>query len=276
MDEDTYPLSQWQFKHPELRDTQQWHHVEMLGDARFDVWEAISLEEKWEAWQNDMSKPLPDLIKCIGLYGHMRMLIHGWEEFPIPVVAGEEQAWRDGGLGASLQEFREQWIAGVAGGFLELANHDPQQAVHIIKEQLRIKLEMLLELVDKPLDWYTPKHFEAYDYDEQLADDDRRDKPFQLLDDLAGFRYALPKLRMFCITEEDAELGLPSPKLYQALMEIDLNEAIATMQKAEAKLKPILQHLADHNDSARIRTAPKSFWWRHWQAKKPHHDTRKR
>jgi len=264
-----FPLNTWWRSHPELKGTQVWRKVSILGDCFYEVGLAVAIQETWEkGWRGDSSIPMPDLVECVSLYGYARLLIQGWEEFPIEVPPADVELWREWGLGASLFEFRERNIGGVAGGFLELAGRDPSFAANTLQQQLSEKYARLAELANKPLEWYTPQEFTEDEIAEMEDDFDneRLVEPFKLYQELLCFSYGFPFLRMFCITEKNPDVNLPNLELYNALEAADMNFLQKQLDDNEGKLRAIRRYLAEQNHSINIDTAPETFWWRHWKS----------
>ena len=268
--EGEYPLNAWFLSHQELRGKELWRKMEVLSSCSFTVGLAVRIEETWEkSRQSDGSIPIPDLVECVSLYGYARLLIQDWDEFPIEVLPADVELWREWGLGASLFEFRERNIAGVAGGFLELAGKDPSFAASTLHRQLNEKYAELAEFVNKPLQAYRLREYteeQLDDFEEVSADHSLLDKPFRLYEELLCFSYGFPDLRMFSITEESAELGMPSLELYNALEAVDINFLLKQLDDNEGKLRTIRRYLAEQNHSINIPTAPETFWWRHWKS----------
>lgn len=281
------PLNAWYRSHQELRGTETWRLTKILAIAHSINGFAIRIEESWEAWYNDRSNPVPDLVECIGHYGYSRLLIQHWKQFPIEIPADQADAWREWGFGASLFEFRERQ-ASVAGGFLELAVKDPALTVQLIEAQLQQKFAELTRLIHLPIEDYTPQftedaltaRFKAEGYSErevrervetEMAEDGVHEpsyigRPFHRYEQLLCFEWGMEKLRIFSATENAPELGLPSMELYNALLQIDLNTVIRQFEAAEPQLRRILQHLARLNYFELDNdTAPERFWWRHWK-----------
>ena len=262
------PLNNWKRTHQNLRGTENWKLVSILFDAMSIVWEASNEEGAWEAYYADRTLPVPDLAKCAGLYGYLRLLVRDWTKFPIEVPDDDVEIWREWGIGASFDEFYERNVAGIAGGFLEQAVKDPHFTADTIISQVSDKGQHLIELSRRPVEWFT---FAEYTEEQIIEGEDRWDidrvvEIFDLMDELHGFVYGLPKLRDFAMTEEDEEFGLPNMDLYFALEEVDLNRIYRQLYEAEDKLLPILQHIAQQGRITTERdTAPEHFWWRHWK-----------
>jgi len=267
-----YPISEWNVTHQELMGKETWRLVQVWHNAREQIVNAFPIREAWERWYRNRSAQVPDLIDFGALYGYSRLLIQGWQQLPIEIPANQADTWREWGLGTSLSEFREHQ-AGIAGGFLELAGHDPELTRNTLEAQLEEKLAELKRLLDKSLEEYTPQKFTEKELDESdwLLESDQRDRldePFKLYEQLICFDYGLQKLRIFCVTEEDEELSLPNKALYEALLRIDLSQVWSQLDVAEPKLRRILQHLMKHHYfELNSDIAPESFWWRHWQQK---------
>lgn len=278
MSHSEFPLSTWILEHQNQRNSPTWKKVRILFDAYNTTGTAVRIEEACEAWFDNKSLPTPDLVKCVGLYGYSRQLISGWKEFPIEVPADKVEAWREAGLGANMREFREYHHGGIAGGFMELATKDPRLTADTLKHQLSEKLDKLTELTAKPVEWYTPQEFteEELIEMEDSVDNERIEEPFLLFEQLTCFVYALPKFRIFSMTEEEPEFGLPSMELYHALGEIDLNSTIGRLNEFEPKLRAILKFLATEKHLVNIDSAPEGFWWRHWKAEAKPRQSRNR
>ncbi len=205
----------------------------------------------------------------------------------------------------TIDDFEDR-LAGVAGGFLELCGNDPQLCTSVISRQLISKLVELDELADRPVEntytsgGYTPTNFEAnlrdelsragvsgQDFEDALvegledgddsAEQDVFDRPFALREQLECFAWAMEKFRIFAISEHNEELRLPSQAVYDALMQIDLNNLHKSLIDIDPKLRRIWQHLASH-DYFKLNsvTAPARFWWRHWVQRRPSGPQRKR
>lgn len=267
------PLNLWRLNHRELYNTKAWNQVDMLSGVLFAADQAYDISEVWEAHVSDISRPLPDIVAYAAHYGEARLLIYGWKEFPIEVRADEVDAWKEWMLGTTLREFREINISSIAGGFMELAAVHPRFTADTIQQQLQQKYARLAELANKPLEWYTPTmSFTQSELDdsEESYEWDRIDEVFALYEQLTCFYHGFPILRGFALTEQEPEFGLPSKKLYDALLEVDLNFLRGQLYDNEDALKNILRFLltCDPYYSRSIVTAPASFWWRHWPGSK--------
>ena len=207
--------------------------------------EALKIEEDLEAWHWDRSQQAPDLVACVAWYGLGRLMIQGWTKIPIDIrnktsLGGERRA-----LGQPWKTGKSVWRQS-AGGFLQLAAYAPELTVSIIQGQLREKLDRLDELAGLPLaphiDGYTPRQMtddEILDGDDSW-EQDHFDRPFALRQQLECFEWGMEKIRMFAsISERSQEVGLPSRELYDALMEIDLNEVLRRLKIADVKLRTI-------------------------------------
>lgn len=260
-----YPLNTWRFNHQELRDTDLWNRVWTLDSVRHSIRSAYDIGQIWSAYFADRSLSVPDLVAYVGYYGYARLLVQGWTEFPIDVPADQEEAWREWRLGTTFREFYDLNIPGAAGGFMKRAVVDPRFTTDTIQSQLHEKSAKMIELANKPVEWFTLADYTQEEIDEQERwDDDRINELFDLFDQLTCFLYAMPKLTSFAITEE--KFGLPSRELYDALEEIDLNHLYGQLAKTEEKLKPILRFLATQQYEVSRDVTPEGFWWRRWKS----------
>jgi hypothetical protein len=268
-----YPINAWRQTKDAVVGSEKYRRTRVMHKAMVAVDDALIVDENWDAWSADRSKPVPDLVAGVSWYGYARLLVHDWDEFPILPKPGEEDVWRMYNLGANLYEFHDLTIAGVAGGWLRRAVRSPTETGWMVIEQLAAKSARLIELANKPVEWYTPGQFtqEQRWEEEDSADNQRLHELFDLYGQLVSFQYGLPKLRTIALMEENPELGLPSRQLFNALEKVDLNLLYGQLAEVEDKLKPILRFLATKNYSVADETAPESFWWRHWKPEKRSH-----
>jgi hypothetical protein len=258
------PLVQWMAANKPDKHTDRL--IDSWLEAAIAPEEALEIEEQFEAWLKDRSRPAPDLVACVAWYGYARLLIQGWTKIPIDIPDDDLDRWRQASYLPTIRDFQER-LAGVAGGFLELAGYAPPLTVSIMSSQLKDKLDQLDEFANLPLEHYTPREMT----DDQIEDGDdsyeqhQFDRPFVLRQQLECFEWAMEKYRMLAISEQSPEVGLPNRELHEALMQIDLNELLARLQAVDVKLRRVLQHLAEH-DYYRLNSdiAPQRFWWRHW------------
>lgn len=272
-----YPLNKWRETHRDLQGSQVWQDVMRLEEVRDTAAEAYSVYKQWGQWRKGNS-PTPDLVQLIALYGYQRLLLEGMEEFPIEIPQGDEPAWREWSLGTSLREFRENTLAEAAGGFFEFAVHDSKGTVNLLGTQLSQKVTRLQELLDQPTVWYTPEEFTDDERAEMedSADRKRIEEPFTLYEQLTCFARGIQALTPQCL-ESDPDFGLPNTQLYYGLLGLNVNRLLLVLHEGKAKLREIRKFLGDRpHVYINIDHSPDSFWWRHWQTKKPRRDTRKR
>jgi len=248
--------------------------------------EALMIEERFDEWLTHRSGPSPDLVACIARYGHTRLLLQDWK-LPIEVPEDEYDQWRAETYHMTLTDFQER-LAGVAGGFLELTGRNPQLSLQILQDQLAEKLMELDQLVNLPLDRYTPQFTEealtaryaAQGFEgrtlelavaEHLDDSDDMseqavlDRPFARRQELECFEWGMEKIRLFALSEQMPELRLPNPELHAALMQIDLNDLLRRLNEVDQKLSGIWRYLAKRNYYLNVPYEPEVFWWRHWK-----------
>jgi len=272
-----YPLNKWRETHRELRGSPVWRDVMRLEAARNASITIYNLCQQWGQWQKG-NGVASDLVQLIALYGYQRLLLEGMEEFPIEIPPGDETAWREWSLGTSLREFRENTLAESAGGFFEFAVQNPKGTVDLLSTQLSHKTARLQELLALPTTWYTPEEFTDDERAEMedSADQERIEEPFALYEQITCFVRGIQALTPQCL-ENDPDFGLPNTQLYYGLVSVDRNRLLYTLHNSEAKLREIRKFLGGRpHVYINIDHSPDSFWWRHWQAKKPRHDTRKR
>ncbi|HYG83966.1 MAG TPA: hypothetical protein VD907_03745 [Verrucomicrobiae bacterium] len=261
------PTSRWYVSNRHLLNTPLWHEVEKLDNSYDWVTKANSIRDHWLAYLGDGSKPVPDIVGCIAAYGEARLHVHGWKEFPISIPPEDVEYWRESDYGSNLKEFHSFVISGAAGAFLEPAARDPQLTASLLDIQLKSKIAELFDLIERPIEWYTLEEFTP---DEVIEGEDEFDKerirrPFDLAEELLCFTYAFPKLRTFAATGDNAELGLPSQALYDAMDGVDNNSLYKIIDQVRPHLERILEFLAQQNYSVAIPASPRQFWWRHWK-----------
>lgn len=269
----TRPLQEWIERRNPDRQTRA--KIDRWLQSTLAIELALELEGQFEIWLRDRTGQLPDLVRCISLYGMARFLLQGLPIPPIDISAEELEGWHEAGYTMSLREIQER-LASVAGGFLQFAGYEPQLTMAEINEQLQIKMAQMEEWANLSIeDHYTPQELtdeelaEGGDLDEQHS----FDAPFKLRDELASFEWAMEKYRLFSISQRNEKISLPNRTLYHALTTIDLNKLLAQLKEVDSRLRVILAHLAKCNyfelDS---ESAPEHFWWRHSKhtKKSPH------
>ena len=272
MSQKEYPLNAWR-QTPEGRfGTSLYDQVDKLGEAMQSVDDGLAVVEAWEAWLTIPDKPEPDVFAGIAAYGTVLLQVENWDEFPILPKSGDEDNWREWNLGANLHEFYSRTVAGVAGGLLELAGRDPETSIRMLQHRLQEKERRVRELIDKPIEWFTPADLteEQRDEGEDLEDNARLEELFGLIDQLEGFQHGFPLLRTIALTSNSPDLGLPNKPLYEQMLKIDLNQLFGLLHEVTSKrrLQPIVRRLSDHGVPITLRAAPDAFWWRHWKTSK--------
>ncbi|MFI5708999.1 hypothetical protein [Kribbella sp. NPDC051620] len=263
------PLAQWRLANKPDRQTDL--GISRWLEAAVAPADAVWIETEFEKWLADRSRTVPDLVECVGRYGYTRLLIQGWTKVPIDIEPADFDRWRAANYLPTIEDFHDQ-LAGVAGGFLELAGQAPVLTSDIIRRQIDEKLSRLDSILLLPLSDFTPREMsdaELEDGDDS-AEQDRFDRPFVVRQQLECFEWAMERIRMLAVSEHNEELGLPNHSLYEALMTIDLNALLVRLRRSDDGLRRILQHLAKFQyyqlDSD---IAPESFWWRHWKSSRP-------
>jgi hypothetical protein len=259
----------WQKRHLQDREginfSVKWHKVissiVVATDIGYDTMDFVAGKKPLEEL---------DLFRAFWEYGYSLEISGNWTSSPYDDLSKAEKyiMSSEGGM-PTLYHLRDLQ-AQFAGGMLHVLGQAQDELTGLLYRQVEAKKAAYLELLKRPVEFYTPQEFTQ---DEQDDGDDavemhRFNEVFHLRERLECFEIGLERLRMLVSSERAPELNLPNMELFSYLARIESPLLMQTYEHGDEHLKRILRHLAEFGyTGVSEQYAPEEFWWRHWKPK---------
>lgn len=268
------PFQLWRERHKDdaalIRFSGQW------TDASLYATRAVAIGyEAFDLHQGTKDKT-PDLFKAVAEYGHALILSDDWKSSPFDGISDAEAAqFRKKEMDITLDELRS-YLAGFAGGFLQVLGLAPQRFISLMVQQLEAKKAEFHKELAKPLEeWESWAEFigERLEPYAEQSERDSFNRVFDLREELRCFLHGFERLVVLCESESAPELQLPNIELSTQMLDaVSMGPLRGFIESGDPKLKEILDFLGSQkcfngHVITNLDDAPDEFWWRHWKVR---------
>ena len=256
-----------------LKFATQWNNAGLYATYAVEIgYEAFDLHQ-------GTSSKTPDLFKAVAEYGHALILSDNWHSSPYDGLSEVEAAkFRKDEMEVTLDELLG-YLAGFAGGFLQVLSLAPQRFVGLMAQQLEAKKAEFQKELARPVSRWRSQgpDWEGYEYgfepDDEFEEQKAFEKVFDLREKLQCFLHGFERLVALCESEHAPKLQLPNIQLSTLMIEaVSMGPLRGFIESGDPKLKEILDFLGSQkyykgHVITNLDTAPDEFWWRHWKVR---------